>query len=441
VKSPETRYVVTPDGVHLAYQVIGDGPVDFAWQFDLFGNVDLVWQTRFGDWLRDLATFTRLILHDRRGTGLSTRNVSPPDLETRVADLEVVLDAAESRRPVLGGFFDAGAPNVMFAATQPERVHSIVWVEPQPRNTWAPDFPWGVDEDYVERSTKVTAELWGRDGFGEKFAEIEASVDHPIGPDEVASISMLARHTVTPDAAMALDLMWRETDVRAILPSVTAPALLLAADDTAIAEYTASLMPLAEVRELAKPPGLGDEAVTAAIRDWVGVAPTAPDLDRVLASVLFTDIVGSTEQLSAVGDSEWRSILARHDERSRAEVERFRGRFVDSTGDGLFATFDGPARAVRCANAIGEAVADLGIRIRAGVHTGEVELEGDAVRGIAVHIGARVAALAGPSEVLVSQPVKDLVVGSGLVFEDAGEHELKGVPDRWHLYRVATGGA
>ena len=214
--------------------------------------------------------------------------------------------------------------------------------------------------------------------------------------------------------------------------------LTILSDDLDRARYVASLIPGAELREIA-----GDSWTPETIVSWVeeirrvaGVAPPATDLDRVLAAVMFTDIVGSTEQLSAVGDAKWRSILARHDERAHVEIERHRGRFVDSAGDGVLAIFDGPARAVRCAQAIGASVSDLGIQIRAGVHTGEVEVDGNAVRGIAVHIGARVAALAGPSEVVVSQTVKDLTAGSGLVFEDAGDRELKGVPDRWHLYRV-----
>jgi class 3 adenylate cyclase len=436
VEPPETRYAKTSDGIYLAYQTVGDGPVDLAWQLDIFGDVDLIWETPLGSWFEELTAFSRLILHDRRGTGLSSRNVPPPDLETRVADLGVVLDAARSDRPVLGGGFDSGAPNVMFAGSHPERVHSLVWWEPQPRNVRAPDFPWGVDDEYLQRSANVTKEFWGTDGFGAAFAELEGGVGHDVPPDEAAALSRIARHTVTPDVAIALDRMWEETDVRAILPSVNTPTLLLASVNMEIAAYVASQMPNATLRALPGSPERDDPAVIAAIREWVGAAPPAPDLDRVLATVLFTDIVGSTERLAQLGDDRWRSLVARHDDRSRAEVERHRGRFVDSTGDGLFATFDGPARAVRCAQAIGASLEDLGIRIRAGVHTGEVILEGEAVRGIAVHVGARVAALAGASEVLVSQTVKDLVVGSGLTFEDAGEHELKGVPDRWHLYRV-----
>ncbi len=435
---PEVHYAKTPDGIYLAYQTVGDGPVDLVWQLDIFGNVDIIWGTALGRWFAQLAAFSRLILHDRRGTGLSSRTVPPPDLETRVADLGVVLDAVASERPVLGGGFDAGAPNVMFAGSHPERVHSLVWWEPQPRNTWAPDFPWGVDDAYLERSAKVTAELWGTAGFGPAFVALEDTVGHELSAEDAADLSRMARHTVTPEVAIELDRMWEETDVRAIVPSVTAPTLLLASVNQEIAQFVASQMADATLRTLPGTPDLDDPAVIGAIREWVGAAPTAPDLDRVLATVLFTDIVGSTERLAELGDEAWRSLLAQHDERARGEIERHRGRFVNSTGDGLFATFDGPARAVRCAQAIGAAVGDLGIRIRAGVHTGEVILEAGDVRGIAVHVGARVAALAGAAEVLVSQTVKDLVVGSGLAFQDAGEHELKGVPDRWHLYRVVN---
>ena len=342
-------------------------------------------------------------LHDRRGTGLSSRTVPPPDLETRVADLVVVLDAVASERPVLGGGFDAGAPNVMFAGSHPERVHSLVWWEPQPRNTWAPDFPWGVDDAYLERSAKVTAEQWGTAGFGPAFVALEDTVGHELSAEDAADLSRMARHTVTPEVAIELDRMWEETDVRAIVPSVTAPTLLLASVNQEIARFVASQMPDATFRTLPGTPDLDDPAVIGAIREWVGAAPTAPDLDRVLATVLFTDIVGSTERLAELGDEAWRSLLAQHDERARGEIERHRGRLVNSTGDGLFATFDGPARAVRCAQAIVAAVGDLGIRIRAGVHTGEVILEAGDVRGIAVHVGARVAALADAAEVLVSQ--------------------------------------
>jgi class 3 adenylate cyclase len=427
------------DGVYIAYQTVGEGPIDFVWQFDLiFGDVETIWESFVGDWLLQLSSFSRLILHDRRGTGLSSRNVSPPDLETRVDDLAVILDAIGSERPVLGGYGDAGASNVLFAASRPERVHSLVWSEPAPRNTWAPDYPWGADPAYVERTANVTAELWGTEAFGAAFAEVEASVGNDVPPEFAAKMGRLSRHTATPDVAVTIDRIWTETDIRPILPSVNTPTLLLAMWKEE-ADHVASLMPNAELRILPATSWAENMAAEIAhIREWLGVAPPAPDLDRVLGAVLFTDIVGSTERLVELGDTRWRSLLARHDEYARTEIERHRGRVVDSVGDGVFATFDGPARAVRCALAIMRSVQDLGIQIRAGVHVGEVELEGNAVRGIAVHVGARLAALAEPGQVLATGTVKDLVAGSGLTFEDAGEHELKGVPDRWRLYAVVS---
>jgi class 3 adenylate cyclase len=436
---PETRYARTTDGVHLAYQTAGEGPIDLVWQFDLiFGNVELVWETVVGDFLREVSSFSRLVLHDRRGTGLSSRDVAPPDLETRVDDLAVILDAIGSERPVLGGYGDGGASNVLFAASRPERVHSLVWSEPTPRTTWAPDYPWGADREYAERTANVTAELWGTEAFGAAFAEVEASVGNVVPPELVAKMGRLSRHTATPDVAVTIDRIWTETDIRPILHSVSTPTLLLATWKEE-ADHVASLLPHAELRILPRTSWAEYMAAEIGhIREWLGVAPPAPDLDRVLAAVLFTDIVQSTKRLVELGDTRWRSLLARHDEYARTEIERHRGRLVDAAGDGVFATFDGPARAVRCAMAIMRSVQDLGIQLRAGVHVGEVELEGNAVRGIAVHIGARLAALAEPGQVLATGTVKDLVAGSGLTFEDAGEHELRSVPDRWRLYAVVS---
>jgi class 3 adenylate cyclase/pimeloyl-ACP methyl ester carboxylesterase len=435
---PETRYARTADGVHLAYQTAREGPIDVVWQFDLmFGNVELIWETVVGDFLRELASFCRLILHDRRATGLSSRNVSPPDLETRVADLGVVLDAAKSKRPVLGGHGEGAASSLMFAALRPDRVHSVVWSEPAARATWAPDYPWGVTQEWVNRIAKVTAELWGSEEYGAAVAEVEATImDNEYPPELIAMMGRLSRYTAAPDVASAIERIYTETDIRSILPSVSAPALLLSSWPEE-ADYVGSLMPKAEVRIVPDPWARGEPAVIGYIREWLDIPAPPPNLDRVLATVLFTDIVGSTEQLVQLGDARWRSLLASHDEYARVEIERHRGRLVDTAGDGTFATFDGPARAVRCALGIMKSVDSLGIQIRAGVHTGEVELEGDAVRGIAVHVGARLAALAEPRQVLATGIVKDLVAGSGLMFEDAGEHELKGVPDRWHLYRVS----
>jgi class 3 adenylate cyclase/pimeloyl-ACP methyl ester carboxylesterase len=442
VDIPDTHYAVTADDVYIAYQVFGDGPIDVVWQSDWPGNIDMESEDPlFALWIHEVASFARLILHDRRGIGLSSRNVALPNLETRVSDLLTVMDVVGSERPILTGVFESGAPNVLLAASKPERVHSIVWMEPTPRYAWAPDYPTGRTPGNMEVEQR-DIELWGTVAYARAFLKDESSRGNLIPEDYAAFIAKASRNACTPDVARAFAKIWYESDVRALLPAVQVPTTIVtkgsAGRDFDRARDVASLIPGAEFRALAGNSWTPETIMswTEEIRRIAGVAPQAADLDRVLAAVLFTDIVGSTEHLSAVGDAEWRSILARHDERARAEIERHRGRYVDSTGDGLLATFDGPARAVRCAQAIAASVRDLGIQIRAGVHTGEVELDGDAVRGIAVHIGARVAALGGPSEVLVSQTVKDLVAGSGLVFEDRGEHELKGVPDRWRLYRV-----
>ena len=447
VEIHDTHYAVTSDGVYIAYQVLGDGPIDVVWQSDWPGNIDVELEDPFiAVWAREVASFARVIFHDRRGIGLSSRNVALPNLETRVADTLAVMDAVGSERPILVGFFESGAPNALLAASKPQRAHSMVWTEPNPRFAWAPDFPWGRTSADMERELR-DIELWGTRAYGEAFLLDEASRGNAMPDSQDAIVAKTfakaSRNACTPDVARALAKIWYESDVRAILPAVQVPTLILKMnqdDDFDRAGYVASLIPGAELREIPGPEWSEEtiRSLAEEVRRVAGVAPPATDLDRVLAAVLFTDIVGSTERLSEVGDAEWRSVLARHDERARMEIERHRGRYVDSTGDGLLATFDGPARAVRCAQAIRASVRDLGIQIRAGVHTGEVELEGPAVRGIAVHIGARVAALGGPSEILVSQTVKDLVAGSGLTFEDAGEHELKGVPETWHLYRVVS---
>jgi class 3 adenylate cyclase len=439
VKSPRTRYVKTDDEVYIAYQVVGDGPVDLVWQFDYFGNVDAVWEhPLWARFLGGFAGFSRLILLDRRGTGQSSRNVPPSDLETRASDLRTVLDALGSDVVVAAGHGQGGAASALFAATEPDRVRSFVWDNPAARTLWAPDYPWGVSSGYLERARRLTEDHWGTDAF---FAMLAALDDYPVSTEATIGYGKLCRSTATPDVALEIDRIWNETDIRGALPSVRAPALLTELDsgDPGQINYIASLMPDARVVRIPGEDGYQPEVIDRthdAIRAFLGLATAPPGADRVLATVLFTDIVDSTGRAAELGDSAWRQVLAAHDERARDQIERYDGRYVHTTGDGLLATFDGPARAVRCARAIADAVRSLGLEIRAGCHTGEIELAGDDVQGLAVHIGARVAALAGTSNVLVSSTVKDLVAGSGLTFEDAGEHELKGVPDRWHLYRV-----
>ena len=434
---PDTRYAKTTDGAYIAYQTVGDGPVDLVWQFDWLGNVDTIWQYRpYAEWFRGLASFSRLILHDRRGTGASSRNVDVPNLETRVADLTVVLDALGADRPVLGGTMEGGAPNVLFAATFPERIHSLIWWYPAPRTTLAPDYPFGASEDLIARSTSATVDLWGTDAYGYSVYTGSEPGSDP------APWGWLSRQTATPDVAVEMDRIYNETDVRGAMRSIAAPVLLLAREnDREALDYLATLLRQPRIHLF---PGADElkvdeqPAVLDAIREFVGISPAAPELDTILSTVLFTDVVESTRKQAELGDRRYKRLIEQHHAIVREALERWRGLESSTAGDGFYATFDGPARAIRCALEIGPRVLDLGIEIRAGVHTGECELIDGEISGITVSIGARVAAKAGPSEVLVSQTVKDLVAGSGLTFEDAGEHELKGVPERWRLYRVAS---
>jgi class 3 adenylate cyclase len=441
VEIRDTRYARAPDGAYIAYQVVGDGPIDLSWQLEFFGNVDLIWEVPdLSSHLRRLSEFCRVIVHDRRGTGLSSRNVPAPNLETRVADLRAVLDAVGSERPVLGSAIEGGAPDVLFAATDPDRVRSIVWYGPAARIAWAPDYPWGLGPDYFDRDQR-SLEVWGTAAYGEAFAEMEATVGHIVGPEEHGIRAMISRHTATPDVAQELSRVWYETDIRPLLPSVRAPALLISHDaeerDVAEMEHVASLMPNATTLVI---PGAAQVdnygPVTDAIRDFLGVAPAPTGLDTILSTVLFTDIVGSTERQAALGDRGWKQLVERHHATIRTALERWRGTDNDTAGDGFYATFDGPARAIRCALEVADHVHDLGIEIRAGVHTGECEIIDGKTGGLTVTIGARIAALAGGSQILISQTVKDLVAGSGLSFRDAGEHTLKGVPERWRLYEA-----
>ena len=438
----DTRYAKTSDGVYIAYQTTGDGPIDLVWQLDWFGNVDMIWEERtFGGFFTAVARFARLILHDRRGTGLSSRNVPAPSLETRVADLRCVLDAVGATRPILGGTREGASPNALLAATEPDRVRSLIWHAPSARSVWTPDYPWGVKPEYVELDQR-SLEQWGTAAYGRAFIETEASGDHEVSVEEEAIIGLLSRHTTTPDVARELSRVWYETDIRDVLRAVRIPTLLLAhqEDEPTVreAEYLASIIPEATLQILPGSESTLDPAeVAEVIREFVG-AEAPVDLDSVLSTILFTDIVGSTARQAALGDRSWKELIERHHAIVRTALTRWHGVEHDTAGDGFYATFDGPARAIRCGVEITERVRELGVEVRAGVHTGECEIVDGKHAGITVSIGARVASLAGASEVLVSQTVKDLVAGSGLAFDDAGDHELKGVPDRWRLYRVAT---
>jgi class 3 adenylate cyclase/pimeloyl-ACP methyl ester carboxylesterase len=440
VKVRDTWYAKTTDGVHIAYQLVGDGPVDIVRQSDP-SNMDFMWELRLDRaWTEAMGSVGRVILHDRRATGLSSRNVAPPNLETRVSDLELVLDVVGAEQPVLMGTFEAGAPNVLLAATHPERVHSIVWLEPVACERWEPDYPWGIRPEDVDAALRMNDEI-GTVQYGHTFLEFQGSIENAM--DDAAEIYAAAvRNTYTPDVAMEMDRITLETDVRGVLPAVQVPALLMAhAGSTRTVEetrYIASLMPRSEVRLMPGDSWTMEEIGTwiEEIRRFVGAEPPSARLNTVLSTVLFTDIVGSTDRQATLGDHAWKGLVERHHEVVRASLGRWRGIELGTAGDGFFATFDGPARAVRCALDIRDGISQIGMEIRAGIHTGECELIDGKIGGISVTIGSRIAATAGASEVRVSQTVKDLIAGSGLTFEDVGVHDLKGVPETWHLYRV-----
>jgi class 3 adenylate cyclase/pimeloyl-ACP methyl ester carboxylesterase len=438
----DTRYATTADDAYIAYQTVGEGPIDLVWQSDWPGNIDIEQEgLLFRIWFDELASFSRLILHDRRGIGLSSRNVPLPNLETRVSDLLMVLDAVGSEHPVLTGISESGAPNALLAATRPERVRAMVWLEPTPRCAWAPDYPWGRKPEDLEAELREI-KLWGTLAYGRAYVQGAASLGHVIPDYVVARMAKASRNACTPDVARDLAKIWNETDVRGVLSAVQVPTLILAWPDRKDrfdrASYVASLIPGAELHGL---PGVAwtEETMQSSaeeIRRFVGVERTPTDLDTILSTVMFTDIVASTQKQASLGDHRWKRLIERHHVVVRDALERWRGVEHDTAGDGFYATFDGPARAIRCALEVSERVRALGIQIRAGVHTGECELIDGKVGGLAVTIGARIASHAAPSEVLVSQTVKDLVAGSGLTFQEAGEHELRGVPGAWHLFRV-----
>jgi len=444
---PETRWAETIDGENIAYQCFGDGPVTLVFINAGVNHVEACWGCAGTATLqRQLAAFARVIIFDARGTGMSDRPAAAPNLEQRAEDVLAVMRATSTERAAIFGMLESAALAAFFAATQPDKTVALIFCG-YPRTTWAPDWPWGVDEEKDDKENRRLYEIWGDESNADEYARlVYGGVPLPNDPNWARYEARLARLAATPKTMMTFCRMWRETDVRDILPSIRVPTLVLAGadmqDDIDVGRYVAERIPGAALDlfpgNSATPIISGSESMTELIREFLGVPRPAPNPDRALVTVLFTDIVGSTERAAEVGDAAWHRLLDAHNDAVRREFERFRGCEVKATGDGFLATFDGPARAVRCAQGICEAVKPLGLDVRAGCHTGEIELVGADVGGIAVHIGARVGALAGPSEVLVSSTVKDLVAGSGLTFEDRGEHELKGVPDRWHIYAAAS---
>jgi pimeloyl-ACP methyl ester carboxylesterase len=450
VDVPEVRYVKTPDGAHLAYQVFGDGPFDLVFVPGFASNVEHMWNVEpFGRGLRRLGSFARVIVFDRRGTGLSDRlqSSAPPTLEAQMDDIRAVMDAAGVERAALFGFELGANLCAVFAAAQPSRVFACVLHGSEARGLKTPDFPWGWSSEQWDEYLANVDRLWGTQAMADYLAQ-DAYPSHAADAAFRKELASFLRSSASPGAAFLFERLLRDSDIRDVLPTIQVPALIThRVGDTVSpiesARHLAANIPGARLVELEGtdhyPFSGPQEPLMAAIERFLAAAHGAEvDFDRVLATVLFTDLVGSTETAARIADRAWKDLLTAHHRRVRSLLARYRGREVDAAGDGFLAIFDGPARAVRCGLAICEDAAALGVRVRVGVHTGEVELDGPAVRGIAVHIGARVGARAEAGEVLVSSTVRDLVAGSGLSFESRGEHELKGVPGAWQLYSAAA---
>jgi len=441
VGAPETRYAKSGD-VHIAYQVIGDGPFDLVLVPGFVSNVEHYWEMPVVPVMfQRLASFSRLILWDKRGTGLSDPVAGVPSLDERMDDLRAVMDAAGAERAALFGISEGGPMSLLFAATYPHRTRALVLYGTTPRFSAAPDFRFGWSfEDYQTRLDAIERN-WGAAALIEYFAP------SAVEDEQVRAVwSRFQRAGASPGMARAVLQALSEIDVRSILDTVRVPTLILHRTDERVAtvhgaRLMAQTIPDARLVELPGQdhlPFVGDwEVLIDEIEEFLTGTRPARVTERVLATVLFTDIVASTEHAAALGDYRWRQLLDAHDELSGTEITRHRGKLIKTTGDGLLATFDGPARAVQCAAAIRERLRPLGITLRAGVHTGEVEVRGEDVGGIAVHIGSRVAALAAPGEVMVSRTVTDLVAGSGLTFADRGSYSLKGVPEEWRLFALS----
>lgn len=442
---PETRYARTVDGLSIAYQVAGDGPPDVVLLRAWHTNVEYDWEERvLAHVFQRVASFGRLILFDRRGTGLSDRiGAELPTLDQRMDDIIAVLDAVGSSRAALVGLAAASMLTATFAASYPERTQALVLHEPHARGSYATDYPWSATLEQTPRHRQAIERGWGSVTYArELLAQIA-----PSRADDAALIQWLAtsqRRSAPPQAAAALAAMDYQTDVRHVLPAVRVPTLVLQRTAASAEEsrWIAGQIPGARLVSLPGPDhmlisGNTDAAVDEIERFLTGTVQTAPQLDRVLATVLFTDLVESTRHLARAGDRGWADLVSQHHAIVRGLLKTYRGQENDTAGDGFFATFDGPTRAVRCAQEIVRSLQPIGLEVRAGIHTGECETADGKAAGIAVVVAARVMARAAGGQILVTRTVKDLVAGSGLIFGAAGEHQLKGIPGTWQLYTVA----
>ena len=440
---PETRYAKSGD-VHIAYQVLGDGPIDLLFVPGFVSNVEATWQHPVrAAFFRRLASFSRLILFDKRGTGMSDRTSQIFTLEQRMEDVNAVLDAVGSERAALFGTSEGGPMSILFAASHPQRTIALVIFGSYAKRSWAEDYTFGWLEERWNAVLSNMERNWGTP----KGVDLEMwapSIAHDA--ERATKSAAYFRAAASPGAALAVMSMNRDIDVRRVLPSVRVPTLILHRVDEKVidvehARYLARHIAGAKLIEL---PGvdhifwIGDgDAILDEVELFLTGRRQTAEPERVLATVQFTDIVQSTERAAALGDRKWREVLERFQSMVRETLREHRGREIDTAGDGFLAAFDGPARAIRCAAAVRERARAQGIDLRAGIHTGECEIIGDKLGGIAVHTGSRVAGKAEPGEILVSQTVKDLVAGSGLQFAERGVHSLKGVPGEWRLYAFA----
>jgi class 3 adenylate cyclase len=440
---PETRYTTAQDGSQIAFQVVGDGPLDLVYLTGALSHVDVRWEKlHIARFLGRMSSFSRLILFDRRGVGTSDRVPTDrlPSWEEWAEDLRVVLDASDSQRAALFAVVDGGPMAIAFAATYPDRTQALVLFNTTARHRIADDYPQGLQPDLLDFLISFREQAWG--------TEDAAAGGFPSAAGDPAELAWLAKYmraTSNPRASAAQYRAESKTDVRFVLPSVRAPTLVLHRRDLvglpiAMGRYLADHIVGARFIELSGSDGgpqLEDaDLILTELEEFLtGIRPPSP-VDRFLSTVLFTDIVDSTRLSSALGDRAWHARLDDHDQMVRRELKRFRGREIKTMGDGFLATFDGPGRAIECCRAIRDGARRHGIQVRLGLHTGEVEARGDDIGGITVNIASRVAAWAGPGEVLVSRTVTDLVAGSVIAFEDRGEHDLKGVPGSWKLFAV-----
>jgi pimeloyl-ACP methyl ester carboxylesterase len=439
---PDVRYARSGD-VDIAYQVVGEGPLTLVFVQGWVSNIEWAWQEpSLARFLRRLASFSRLILFDKRGTGLSDRVAVDdlPSLEQRMDDVRAVMDAADVARAALLSVSEGGPMCILFATTYPQRTDALVMLGGYARRLWAEDYPFGATVEEYEDFLRSIQEGWGG------AVGIEARAPSVLDDERFRTWwATYLRMSASPGAAYALTLMNRDIDVRHALQTVRVPTLIVhrAGDRSLPVEGSRYMADRIQGAKLVVVPGddhlpwVGDQdEVLDEVEEFLTGVRRGPDPDRVLATVLFTDVVRSTERAAELGDKRWRELLTSHHVAVRRQLAQWRGTEIDTTGDGFLATFDGPARAIRCACAARDAVFDLGLEIRAGLHTGEYQIFGPTIAGLTVHTGARVAALAGPGEVLVSSAVKDLVAGSGIELDDRGEHELKGVPGTWRIYAV-----